>query len=371
MSNPARTMLSYFHPRNELVKFTGLPLLFIFIYLYFLSANLYETNSHFIIKQNQGENGGAKFDVSFMNPINVTSREDAFLVKEFIHSANLLNDLNQEIDLKTHYSKPKLDFVRRLSGSASKEDFLGYYRKMISVVVEPESNIISLSVRAFDAQVALRIMELILAHSENFINRISKRLAEEQVNFVRQEVDRAEESLRAEKEKLLAFQHQRALVNPESDIKSRIEAIGQIQSEIIQKKAALKELRGFLQADAFQVTSLNNQIAALEEQVEEERKKLTGSPEVSLSQVTAEYQNLSLDLEFAENAYKAAFTALQTSQIEASRKLKHMVVISSSGEPDAATYPRRFYGLFTAFVVLLLVYGIGKLIVATIKDHAE
>ena len=364
-------MMRWLHYRNSFIHFICLPLLIITIYLFFLASDLYQTNSQFIIKQNTTENGSTIFDLGFFTNTISTSHEDALLLKEFIHSQDLLQILDKEVGLMDHYSSPRLDFVRRLSRSATKKDFLEYYRKMVSVNIIPDSNIVSLSILSFDPAVTLKVIDLILSHSESFINRISKRLADEQVKFVQQEVDRTEHSLRKVKENLLRFQNRRTLVNPESDIKSKVDIIAEMQADIIQKKATLKELRGFLREDVFQITSLQNQITALESQVQEEMKQLAGSAKVSLNQVMVEFQNLSTDVEFAENAYKSAYASLQTAQVDAARKLKHMVVISSYGEPDEPAYPRRFYSLSTSFVVLLLIYGIGKLVISTINDHRE
>ena len=356
---------------SGLIPFVVLPLFVVCVYLFFLSANIYETESQFIIKQNYNESGSNVLDLGFLSPGTSTSREDALLLKKFIHSPELLHLLDEKLDLRKHYSSPQLDFIRRLSGSASKKGFLEFYRKIVSIDIESDSNIVTLKVLAFNPSMAFKVTNLILANSESFINRISKRLAEEQVDFVRQEVERAENNLRKAKDSILAFQNRKTLVNPESDIESKVAAITAMQTEIMQKKASLKELKGFLREDTFQVTSLVNQIVALESQVEEEKKQLTGSAEVSLNQVMVEFQNLSMDLEFSENAYKSAYTSLQTSHVDASRKLKHMVVISNSGESDEPAYPRRLYSLVTSIVVLLLVYGIAKLIVATINDHRE
>ena len=78
-----------------------------------------------------------------------------------------------------------------------------------------------------------------------------------------------------------------------------------------------------------------------------------------------------MDLEFATDLYRSSLTALEAARVEASRKLKHLVVIQSPPLPDAALYPRRLYMLTTLWVFLALLYGIGRLTVATIKDHSD
>ena len=68
-------------------------------------------------------------------------------------------------------------------------------------------------------------------------------------------------------------------------------------------------------------------------------------------------------------SYKAGFASLEKARLDASRKLKHFVVLSSTGLPEEPAYPRVLYNLITALVVILLLYGIIRLVVATIQDH--
>jgi capsular polysaccharide transport system permease protein len=47
------------------------------------------------------------------------------------------------------------------------------------------------------------------------------------------------------------------------------------------------------------------------------------------------------------------------------------VLVESPALPETAEYPRRVYTLFALLMGLILIYGIGRLIVATIEDHLE
>ncbi len=78
-----------------------------------------------------------------------------------------------------------------------------------------------------------------------------------------------------------------------------------------------------------------------------------------------------MDLEFVSEAYRGALTALEMTRIESTRKLKSLVLVDSPALPESAEYPRRLYTLTALLMVLILLYGIGRLIVATIEDHLE
>jgi capsular polysaccharide transport system permease protein len=83
------------------------------------------------------------------------------------------------------------------------------------------------------------------------------------------------------------------------------------------------------------------------------------------------YQELLAELGFVSDAYRGALMALETARIESTRKLKSLVLVESPALPETAEYPRRFYTLFALLMGLILIYGIGRLIVATIEDHLE
>ena len=63
--------------------------------------------------------------------------------------------------------------------------------------------------------------------------------------------------------------------------------------------------------------------------------------------------------------------ALEAARIKASKKLKNVVVVVAPNRPDEALYPRRARALGTVLVVLVLLYGVGALVVATVRDHLD
>ena len=63
--------------------------------------------------------------------------------------------------------------------------------------------------------------------------------------------------------------------------------------------------------------------------------------------------------------------AVENARIEASRKLKSLVVIEPPSLPETAQYPRRLYNVVTLAVISLLLYGIARLVIATIREHQD
>jgi capsular polysaccharide transport system permease protein len=137
-------------------------------------------------------------------------------------------------------------------------------------------------------------------------------------------------------------------------------------------EAELKGLQAYLNDDAPQINALQAQIAGIRQQLQDERlSSVKNSTGKSLNMIAGEYQELLAELEFKADAYKAALTGLETARIESTRKLKSLVLVESPALPESAAYPRRIYTLIALLMGLVFVYGIMRLVVATIEDHIE
>jgi capsular polysaccharide transport system permease protein len=144
-----------------------------------------------------------------------------------------------------------------------------------------------------------------------------------------------------------------------------------LEATLAARKTELNTQLAFLNSEAPQVVATQNEIRALAQQIGAEKGRLVGTDGERLNDLVARFQDLQIDLEFAMDVYRSALTALETARLEASRKLKHLIVLASPGLPQEALYPRRLYALLTMLVFLTLVYGIGRLVVATIRDHTD
>ena len=345
------------------------PWLLICVHQMFMASRLYEAESRFVVKQ-MGENASPlDFGIGLLGGALFTSMEDAGLVQEYIQSPNLLEKLQEQLDLRGHFEGFGADFLNYFPKDASKEDFLARYRKMVKVKIDPETNVLVLTVLAYDPATAQSMADEISREGERFVNKVSEDMAREQVDFVKKEVDRSELRLREVRQKLLRFQDAQSLLDPEHQSETVIGLIAGLEAKLVEAKAERLRLLSFLKENTPEVVTNQQQISSLEQQVLEEKSRLTGADHETLNRKLTEFKELQLEVEFALEAYKAGFASLEKARLDASRKLKHFVMLSSTGLPEEAAYPRVVYNLITALVVILLLYGIVRLVWATIQDH--
>jgi capsular polysaccharide transport system permease protein len=311
-------------------------------------------------------------DIPFFGSTASQTGLDAELVTEFILSRDMLGRLEDKHNLKSHFQNSEIDLLSRLPADASKEDFLEYYQDHLSVTLNEVSSVLTIEVQAFSAGYSTEVLETVLEESELFINNIGHKLARSQVLFVQGEIERAQQNLRDSKRAILEFQDTHKLYNPEQEGVAMQTVVHQLEGELARSQTELKSLKSFMNAQAPEVVSLRGKIKALEQQLEQERSKLAGNPKgQNLNDITSGFQDLKMDIEFATDIYKTALITLEQARVEAYRKLKHLVIVESPELPEDAKYPRIIYNIATLGLILLLVYGVFVIVIATIREHKD
>lgn len=338
----------------------------LFYYL-FIATDKFVSESKVTIKQTGQQ--PSSFNIGFLSLGSPLVREDAMFLKEYILSYDMLDYLERKLGLRNLYQSKEIDFFQRLSSDATQEEFLKYYRKnIVKVMFDDVSGILTIKVFAFSPEDAKRINEAILEQCERYINAISHKIAREQMNFIEQELSYANQKMQIAKNNLIKFQNTYKVMDPTQEAQAKVALISQLEAQLTNQEAQLKTLLTYLKEDSFQVQALKNQIKALREQIEKEKAKMVGG-DTKLNKLALEYLKLKLDADFAADVYKATLSAFETTRVEASRKLKNLVIIASPNLPEEALYPRKAYNLTLATVLLLLIYGILRIVIGIIKEH--
>lgn len=348
------------------------PVLLALVYYTVLAADRYVSESIITVRQaNQGSTAvpGAALMLAGITP---PSREDTLYLRQYIHSLDLLKKLDAELGLRAHYETETLDPFYRLWGGARQEEFLEYYRARVEVLYDDIASLLTVRVQGFEPEFAQKLNAAILRESEAFVNAFSQRIAREQMAFAETELARSAERLQAAKAAVLEFQSRNRLLDPLAQAQASGALVAELQASLARQETELHALRSYLNEDSFQVQALRNQVQATARQLEAERRRATqGNNNERLNEQAARFQDLTLQAGFAEDAYKLALSAVENARIDATRKLKSLVVVEPPGLPEMAIYPRRAYNLITLFIVCCLLYGVTRLVLATIREHQD
>ncbi len=356
-----------------------LPCFFFSCYQIFWATERYESRTQLVIQQ---PDGMATMDagMALLSGLGVnTTNSDAQLVEAYIYSNDMLNYLDEKINLREHYSDNGVDFFSRLHDWHSQEDVMAFYQRHVTVEIDIASSIIVVYVQAFEPDFSQKLAVTIANKAEWFINDIGHQLANAQLAFIQGEHALTERRLKNAQLQLLVFQQKHQLLNPEAEGSALASIAYGMVGEIAGKQIELKALQSIMSPNAPQVKNAKIQLQALKQQLLIEKQRLTQAnatnstlktieKEISISEVLAKFTDLKIELELALKGFASSIISLEKSRIEAYRQLKYLIVIEKSTRPESSSYPTVFYNVALLTILLLLLYGVGRIITATIRE---
>ncbi|WP_297814282.1 capsule biosynthesis protein [uncultured Helicobacter sp.] len=350
-------------------KVVYLLMVFVIFYYLFIAADRYVSSITLSVRSINSDIAPVSGLASLVG-INTGAREDVLFLKQYIHSLDMLNKLEQTIQIKTLYQAQKKDPFFILLNNADQESFLKFYQNRVKIVFDDTSGLLQVNVEGFLPQDAQTIAQAILKESEHFVNEISQSAAREQMIFAEQELLKAKTRLQNAKNELLTFQSRYGVFDPLKQAEAKANLTTGIENKIAEKETQLTTMQTYLNENAPQIVMLKSEINALKKQLSKETSKIVSSNNSKrLNNLAAKFQDLTIEVQFAQDAYKVALTAIETTRIESSRKIKQLVVIQNANEPQSAEYPKKLYNILTIFAILSMVYGIIKLIAMIIEEH--
>jgi capsular polysaccharide transport system permease protein len=119
------------------------------------------------------------------------------------------------------------------------------------------------------------------------------------------------------------------------------------------------------------VKALRKKIAAIEKLIDQERSSFSSSETGSdaFSQLFAEFQELQVNLEFAEKSYLSAQAAYDVAQAEAVRKSRYLATYIKPTLAETSEYPRRLQFVLLTLGALVLSWSILVMIYYSLRDR--
>ncbi|XID75572.1 capsule biosynthesis protein [Alkanindiges sp. WGS2144] len=367
-------MLSLRNRRTALIYglVVVIPLIVIAIYLYIIAQDRYVSSSTIVVKQ-VGQVGVEQANgLGALLGVNNTSGEDAQFLKAYMQSPDVVYALDNKLNLRQAFAGNGADPVFQLDKNASKEELVAHFNKRVRIALDEKTMMISVTTQGFSPKFALAFNQAVLTESERFINEVSQRVARDQLGFAQKQLNEATQQLSTAREDLINYQNRNQMFDPQSQAVAVAQLVTGLEANLAQLRTEERTLLSYLNAEAPQVVALRSQISALQQQIRDEKSRLTSSTATSkLNRRAADFEALKAQVEFSTDLYKISLASLEKARLEAVRKLKTVVVITTPQLAQDAYYPRRGYILLSAFLILTVLFGIGQLIASVIREHQE
>lgn len=300
-----------------------------------------------------------------------TGDKDLLLLREHLLSVDMLKRVQEELDFRGHYSQHGDLFARLWNENAPIEDLHQYFLRRVDIEMDEYAGVLNIVVEAYTPEFAHEMASLLLAAGESHMNDMGRRLAEEQVRFLEGQLERLNDRLDDARADLLAYQNEHGLVSPTSTVESLNQVVATLEGDLARLQAQRNALSSFQSDQSSEMRRVQSEISALREQIENQRDRLAQATGNSLNRISSEYQTLELRAQFAQETYSSALSALESTRLEAARKLKQVSVLQSPLYPEYATSPDRLYNASVFAIVTLFLAFILSMLVLIIRDHRD
>lgn len=337
------------------------------LYFAVFATGMYVSSAKFAVRG--GQTTMQDDFLSLISGMGAVSSSESYIIAEYIQSIDMLTKVDAKLNIRDHYSQPDVDLISRLPADASMVDFLSYWESVARVSFDNSTGILTVEVRAFSPEMAQNIASEIILQSELLMNGMNDRIQADTVDLAMKEMELAETRYSKARKALNTFRASSSDINPEATAATRVSIIAELEGKISSLMVELQTQKQFVRGDNISVRVLEGNLAELRQQLEVEKKKLTGNSGPEMLKMLDEYEGLSLENEFARNYYVSTLSALEVTRVQGESKTIYLEAFQHPALPDEAVYPDRLLSVLLVIVVVGMGYALLLLIVAAVKEH--
>lgn len=375
LARPARMKRRHWGVILSFFLFVVAPVFAVNFYLWTVAEDQYVSTTGFTVRS-QENSGASDLLGGLASFASASTASDSDILFEFIQSQEMVRVVDQQLDLREHYSQHwPTDWAFAIWPDASIEQLVWYWSRVVKISYDSGSGLIEVQASAYDAEYSQAITKAILGASQTRINTLNEQARSDAMGYAEADLAEALERLKDAREALTQFRTRTQIVDPTADIQGRMGVMNNLQQQLAQALIDYDVLLGSVGANDPRVQKSEQRIAVIKERIQLERANLTSSGEdVASSQdypaLLSEYERLNVDLQFAEETYRAALTALDAARDNASRQSRYLATYISPSLAQEAEAPQRVMIGGLASLFLLFIWSIGVLIYYSIRDRS-
>ena len=364
--------------RRRMIKLSAIiiiivPTLLAGLYYGLVASDQYAVEFRFSVRGISSGAGGDLLSMVTGIPSGGSPATDSYILMDYIRSREIIEKLHKLVNLNEIYGPQKADFLSVFDPEEPIEEFIEYWKKMITLSYASSSQIIVVEVRAFTPQDARLVAEKILELSEQLVNELSAKARRDAVGHAEKELTRMEKRLRKARQDVRLFREREKVIDPSKTADSKLGILAQLEVQLATETAKLSSLIEFMDKGSPRIRVLVGKINALKQQIKAQRARLgrgKGTDGDALASLLEQYRFLLTQQEFAEKAYASALTSLETARLEAGRQQRYLATFVPPSLPQSALYPKRLRNFLLTFVISVMIWAIGTLVVYAVRDHA-
>lgn len=373
MAAPARVRTRHVAIAFSFVFHVCLPLLIAGWYLWDRAEDRYASTVGFTIQQDQSFTLAGPLTTAFSALGGGGGSPDADIVYEYLHSQTLVSAIDADFDLRAHYTQfHDSDPIFALSPDATLEDMVAYWERILKVSYDDGSGLIELQLFAYDPQTAQSIARMILEKAGVLINDLNAQARADSIRYAQQDLEQAQTNLSDARAALVAFRTRTQIVDPATDLAGRLGIVNTLQQQLAEAFVEYDLLSQSTGDQDPRILQAQTRIDVIRARLSQERANVARGQEnetgADYPTLLAQYEDLSVTSEIAEQSFRVALGALEAARAEASRQSRYLAAYIPPTLPQSPSAPDRPLVLALIALFAMLSWSICVLIYYSLRD---
>lgn len=342
-------------------------------YMYWVAEDQYASTTGFTVRQEEGASA-TELMGGLAALTGTSSSPDGDVLYEFIRSQQIVRRIDEQLDLRSYYAtRWGSDPAFALWPDATIEDLHWFWERAVRVSYDQASGLTELEVLAFDPEMAQRVAQAVVDASQIMVNELNAGARQDAIRYAAADLEDALARLLRARQEMTSFRTRTQIVDLEADLQARMGVMGNLQQTLAQELIAFDELQQSTRSTDPRLTQAQRRIEVIRARIAEERAGIAATEVLGTGEdyptLMAEFEGLLVQREFAESSYRAALTAYDAAQTNAVRQSRYLATYIPPTLAESPQYPRRNMIIGTAFLLLILGWGILVLVYYSIRDR--
>lgn len=354
----------------RIAAFVMLPTFLAGWYFTFVATPMYTSHSEFVIQQ-ATPTGGAF--AGLLTGTSFATSQDSVVVQGYLQSPDAMARLDADQGFRQHFQAGEIDPIQRLAPDATQSEAYKLYKSYVKISYDPTEGVIKMDVSSADPALSRAFSKSLISYAEEQVDHLTLRLRDDQMQSARDSFDDAQTKLDEAQANLVALQEKFKTFNSEADAAAIGGQISALETQMTQEKLALAQMEANAQPNQARMAPVKQRIAALQDQIDQLRAKLTEGTQDDASVATVQSQ-----LAMAQAAVQTrqmmlaqATTALETARIEANRQTRYLSIAVDPTQPDEASYPKAFENTLVVMLIFAGLYLMVSMTVAILREQVS
>jgi len=370
--NLGRKMIRAVHAWRWILLFVVLPTVIAAIYYGFLAADVYVSESRFVVKNPNQRQASTSTLANLIQTTGLsTGQEQTNEVIDYIRSRDALRDAQKHLDVHAIFASSSADALSGYPRPFDKDRFenlFTFYSKHIDAHLDHDTGVAVLSVKAFSAREAHDLNARLLDLSEQLVNTLNDRAQHKAIAEAERRMLAAQARVLRARLALREYRNTEDLLDPAKQATGVLELSNRLVAEQAALRAQLELMQRTTPSNPA-IPSLRTRIQAIGAQVAAQNSRVVGTS-TGIASKLGGYENLFAEQEFSTQMLAATNASLEQARSEALRQQFYLERVVEPNKPDESTLPHRLKRILTVFAASVCLYFIGWMLVVGILEHA-